>query len=413
MKKMITILIVFLYCFSFSVCAEEIYDISIELNIGKNTAFVNRGITVIDKNQDVVPFIENGRTMVPLRFIAENLKLDVEWIQDTQNIILTASDTEIILEIGDDAAFINGNLYQLDCVPVIFNDRTFVPVRFISEALQCTVAWQEANQQVTVLREKETELDINNEEVQKLFSDVLNQNEFASYYAGYCDVALWDNPHNMFGGTMRELFSLISFEGFQENQYTQSEANNIISDFLSYGDTGKSLSNPGIDSLRYGSDYGSDSEYEILVAVYDGEAFHNVCFDLFGEMLPKHENLAYSIAYHAFHLYNRVNLFCPYGETLAYNVYYNAASDQYLFTKYATEYMNFYDAEELPSETKLLKATKHNGKISLYLEHTAEFDEYSGGKSTYSGIYKNTYQKGPDGYYWISSYGIDITNDIE
>lgn len=61
----------------------------------------------------------------------------------------------------------------------------------------------------------------------------------------------------------------------------------------------------------------------------------------------------------------------------------------------------------MDSDTKLIKATMHNGKVSLYIQHYAEFDEYSGGKSTYKGVYKNTYRKDDNGYYWVSSYGMD------
>lgn len=298
---------------------------------------------------------------------------------------------------------------------MIKNERTFVPIRFVGEALQCEVSWEEGTQKVLVRREKEVELDINNDEVQKLFQDVLDKKEFASYYGGYCDIALWDNPGNMFSGTMRELFSLLSFEYFEEKQYTKDEAESIILDFLFNGDTTQSLSSYRIDELRaqleQGADYGSDSKEEMLVAVYDAKVFDDICVDLFGESLPGHENFAYSVGYHSFHLFNRVNLFYPYAQTNLYNVYYNEANNRYLFTKYAEQYMNFEDEEKLDFDTKLIKATMHNGKVSLYIQHYTEYDEYSGGKSAYKGLYKNTYRKGDNGYYWISSYGIDETED--
>ncbi len=149
-----------------NVCAEEIYDISIEMYIGQNESIVNGTITEIDENKQVVPFIENGRTLVPLRFVADNIKLDIQWIQDTQSVILTNHDTEILLMIGKEEAYINGNLCKLDSCPVIKNERTFVPIRFIGEALQCDVSWENDTQKALVRREKEVEVDINNDEVQ-------------------------------------------------------------------------------------------------------------------------------------------------------------------------------------------------------------------------------------------------------
>ena len=175
----------------------------------------------------------------------------------------------------------------------------------------------------------------------------------------------------MFSGTMRELFSFLRFENFEEKQYTKDEAEKIILDFLSNGDTSHSLSSYGINSLRVqleqDANYGSDSSEEILVAVYDGKVIDDICKDLFGETLPEHENLAYSIGYHSFHLFNRVNLFYPYAPANLYNVYYNEDTNHYLFTKYAEQYMNYEDGEKYDFDTKLIKATSHNGKVSLYI----------------------------------------------
>ena len=54
---------------------------------------------------------------------------------------------------------------------------------------------------------------------------------------------------------------------------------------------------------------------------------------------------------------------------------------------------NNYDEEEkYDFDTKLIKATSHNGKISLYIQHYTEVDEYSGERSSYKGVYKNTYK---------------------
>jgi hypothetical protein len=73
------------------------------------------------------------------------------------------------------------------------------------------------------------------------------------------------------------------------------------------------------------------------------------------------------------------------------------------------DYLEYYNEyyEPLKSSTKLLRATMHNDEISLYVYRTAEFEEYSGGTGVYKGKYRNTYRKGENGYYWVSSFGID------
>ena len=408
MKRFVGLLFLsFCILLGISVCADDVYDVSIELQIGQPNAMVNGTAVKIDENESVVPFVQDGRTLVPLRFLAESLKLDVEWEEEAQTIVLKKADMCITVTIGEYIAYINGSRYPLECSPMLQDARTFVPVRFVAEALRCEVSWVEESQTVLIKHEIETELDVNDTQVQALFADVLNNDEFASYYAGYCDAAVLDSPENMFSGTMRELFSVLKLKKLDEKTYTQQEAESVILEFLSHGDISDSLSSFGIDNLQAGlengGNYGSDSTEEKLIALYDGTALDAVSVDLFGSVLPKHRNLAYSVGYHWFHLFNRVNLFYPLPDVCRAAIYYNANSHQYLFT----ELLDYNPPEDykLDSETKLLRATAHNSKVSLYIYRKAVYDEYSGGQSVYEGVYKNTYQKGEDGYYWVSSFG--------
>jgi len=65
-------------------------DISIELWIGKNMAKVNGSYKFIDPdNPNVVPIIKEGRTMLPIRFVAENLGCDVKWDGATKTVTIT------------------------------------------------------------------------------------------------------------------------------------------------------------------------------------------------------------------------------------------------------------------------------------------------------------------------------------
>ena len=90
---------------------------------------------------DVPPVIENDRTLVPLRVIFEALGAegnnpiaDVEWNGETQTVTAKRSDTEIKLIIGGEA-YVNGQAVELDVPAKIIEDRTLVPLRFVSEAL--------------------------------------------------------------------------------------------------------------------------------------------------------------------------------------------------------------------------------------------------------------------------------------
>ena len=97
MKKFFSIVIsviIALSVFAVPVYADdEIYDIAIEMQIGQNESLVNGVISVIDENDNVVPFIENGRTLVPGRAISEGFDAYVNWNENlkTATIIGTAT----------------------------------------------------------------------------------------------------------------------------------------------------------------------------------------------------------------------------------------------------------------------------------------------------------------------------------
>ncbi len=96
---------------------------------------------------DVPPRIINDRTMVPVRKIFENLGATVDWHDEAQLIIAKRNELIIAMEIGK-ADFsvtnvITGEIknIELDVSPVIFEERTLVPVRAISEGLGYIVDW--------------------------------------------------------------------------------------------------------------------------------------------------------------------------------------------------------------------------------------------------------------------------------
>jgi hypothetical protein len=97
---------------------------------------------------DGQPFIESGRTLVPVRFIAEALGHKVDWIQETRTV--TIDDGEILLPIGSTTATVNGETVTLDVPAKLLESRTYVPLRFISENLDCTVDWFNANRSIII-----------------------------------------------------------------------------------------------------------------------------------------------------------------------------------------------------------------------------------------------------------------------
>ncbi|ACV64399.1 copper amine oxidase domain protein [Desulfofarcimen acetoxidans DSM 771] len=108
---------------------------------------------ILDGNQlsfDVSPTIENDRTLVPLRTIFEALGADVNWNGTTQTVTATKDNVEVKLQIGVKTAYKNGSPVTLDVPAKIMNDRTVVPLRFVSEAFGSNVAWDASTQTITI-----------------------------------------------------------------------------------------------------------------------------------------------------------------------------------------------------------------------------------------------------------------------
>ncbi len=110
------------------------------------------------KTNDVAPKIVNDRTMLPARFVAENLGADVSWDGEKELVTIkgknlkTSEDITILIYIGSDIAYVNGKEIKLDSAAFIENDRTYTPVRFISEELGASVEWLEKDLRVVITK---------------------------------------------------------------------------------------------------------------------------------------------------------------------------------------------------------------------------------------------------------------------
>lgn len=99
---------------------------------------------------DTAPVVKNDTTLVGFRAILETLGATVGWDEATQTVTAEKGGTTILLVIGSTQAYVNGQEQTLLTAPEIINDSTMIPVRFISEQLGMKVDWDEANQLVSV-----------------------------------------------------------------------------------------------------------------------------------------------------------------------------------------------------------------------------------------------------------------------
>ncbi len=127
-------------------------NISLRLYIGKTEYYVNGAL----QNMDTAPIILEGRTLMPIRYVAEPLSAYVGWIAAEQKATISMENKNIAIWIGKNQAIINGHAKYLDesntkVVPVIVPPgRTMLPLRFIAENLGCEVGWNAALQEVTI-----------------------------------------------------------------------------------------------------------------------------------------------------------------------------------------------------------------------------------------------------------------------
>ncbi len=100
---------------------------------------------------DVAPIIRNDRTMLPARFVAENLGAAVEWDAEARVVTVKSDEVEIKLTIDSAVATVNGVEETLDSPAFIENDRTYTPVRYIAEKLGATVEWNDEFKMVIIV----------------------------------------------------------------------------------------------------------------------------------------------------------------------------------------------------------------------------------------------------------------------
>lgn len=141
MKKILSLLLAVMMLAALPgsiVIAEETPDITVLLD-GENIDF-----------PDALPYIWKDRTLVPIRFVSEAMGADVSWNGGEQEVTIVKDKDTIVTHILSSKATLNDVLYTFDVPAMIKEDRTFVPLRFIAELLNCDVNWDEDTYTVTI-----------------------------------------------------------------------------------------------------------------------------------------------------------------------------------------------------------------------------------------------------------------------
>ena len=108
---------------------------------------------------DIAPFIENNRTMLPIRYVAEALGFKVEWDHATRTVTLTDKGFIVKIPVDTNKIIVNGEVYESDVKPVLKDNRTMLPIGNIARALGLKdgtdIIWDAATRTVVIKREIE------------------------------------------------------------------------------------------------------------------------------------------------------------------------------------------------------------------------------------------------------------------
>ena len=131
-------------------------DWKLELIVGVST--INREINGVQSKikMDIAPYIRDGRTMLPIRYVAEALGFDVEWNRSTRIVVLRNSSTRVEIPVDTNKIIVNGTVYTSDVKPEIKNNRTMLPIANIARALGLKdgkdIIWDSKSKMVTIYR---------------------------------------------------------------------------------------------------------------------------------------------------------------------------------------------------------------------------------------------------------------------
>ena len=108
------------------------------------------------KGMDVAPYIKNGRTMLPIRYIAEALGMGVTWDAKTRTVIIEDMFYRVEIPVNTNKIIVNGKTYTSDVKPEIKNNRTMLPIANIARALGLKdgedIIWDNVKKQVVIRR---------------------------------------------------------------------------------------------------------------------------------------------------------------------------------------------------------------------------------------------------------------------
>ena len=143
MKKIVSILLMVVII---SMCTNISAHMEVKVTLDGNEIYF----------PDAKPFVdERDRVLVPIRFVSEALGSMVDWENESRTAVIKQGNDEIRYTVYQPMAYLNGEMMVMDTYGILKDERTLVPIRFISELLGCTVVWDENTSTVVITSPKD------------------------------------------------------------------------------------------------------------------------------------------------------------------------------------------------------------------------------------------------------------------
>ncbi|MDF9408721.1 MAG: D-alanyl-D-alanine carboxypeptidase [Pelotomaculum sp. PtaB.Bin013] len=106
-----------------------------------------------EQSMDTIPIVKSSRVFVPIRYIAYACGIDdkdILWDMSTQTVTLNSNNKRLSAKVGSKQLVNNGHVVDMDVAPVMINDRVFLPARWIAEAYNYKIEWDQASKSILI-----------------------------------------------------------------------------------------------------------------------------------------------------------------------------------------------------------------------------------------------------------------------
>lgn len=138
--------------------ATTVYGEQVKMDLfynGKHHAYAAKEVKIEIDGKEMVPMdmpavIIDGRTMLPMRQIAQELGCEVNWNEAAKQIYVMRGSDIIVFTVNSKTGYENGKEFTMDVPATIVNDRTMLPVRALADALHLNIKWDDPNRTVII-----------------------------------------------------------------------------------------------------------------------------------------------------------------------------------------------------------------------------------------------------------------------